>query len=83
MGQQIAVALTKVDEAAFLEFLHSKADIKPIESFAPSEKKLWTGLTTSGINDSRGRLHMVKSEETFITGNASGGTMLPISVQHQ
>jgi hypothetical protein len=41
MGRQIAIALTQVDEAAFLAFLRSQADIKLIEGFAPSPSELW------------------------------------------
>jgi len=41
MGRQIAVALTQVDEAAFLAFLRDQADIKLIETFAPTQADLW------------------------------------------
>jgi hypothetical protein len=41
MGRQIAVALTPIDEAVFLDFMRGEADIKLIESFAPSKRELW------------------------------------------
>jgi hypothetical protein len=41
MGRQIAVALTQIDETAFLDFLHGEADIKLIDFFAPSQRELW------------------------------------------
>jgi len=41
MGRQMAVALTPVDETAFLDFLRSEADIQLIEPFAPSKRELW------------------------------------------
>lgn len=41
MGRQTAVALTQTDKTAFLDFLRGEADIKLIESFAPSKRELW------------------------------------------
>jgi hypothetical protein len=41
MGRQIAIAMTRKDEALFLEFLQSTVEIRLIESFAPSIDELF------------------------------------------
>jgi hypothetical protein len=42
MGRQIAIAMAAEDEAAFLAFLRSSADIRFYGSFAPQAEQLWT-----------------------------------------
>jgi hypothetical protein len=49
MGRQIAIAMTQKDEALFLEFLQSSADIKLIESFAPSIDELFVDRFSSEL----------------------------------
>lgn len=41
MGKQIAIAATKKDEGLLLKFLRETAQIRIIESFAPTVDKLW------------------------------------------
>lgn len=47
MGRQIAIALTRLDETAFLAFLRSQADISLIEGYAPSPGELWVDSFSS------------------------------------
>jgi hypothetical protein len=41
MGKQTAVAMTEVDELAFLQFLRDSADVRLLPSAAPSEPAMW------------------------------------------
>ncbi len=41
MGRQIAIALSQVDEAAFLGFLRSRGDIQLFTGSAPSPPEIW------------------------------------------
>jgi hypothetical protein len=41
MGRQIAIAMAPDDEAAFVDFLKSTADVRFVGSFAPEPEQLW------------------------------------------
>lgn len=47
MGKQIAIAATKKDEKMLLTFLRSTAEIRLIETFAPTVDKLWVDKFSS------------------------------------
>ena len=41
MGRQIAIAATRSDEKAFLDFVRSTAEVRIAESFARTPDQIW------------------------------------------
>ena len=50
MGRQLPIAMNLDDEQEFLSFLRSSAEIKIVESFAPTIEELWVENFSSALS---------------------------------